>query len=191
MPVIDTKEHLVVERIPATYKATRYQRPVYGCSHCKHGISVAEPPIVSPVAKGLAGPMLLIFVILSKYQYHLPLYRIQRQIFHESRIWFTRSTLCTWVGQVCGILERIHKGLLATYRSSHVKHADESPFMVKKDGHLGQGWMWTGLTGDGKTAVDADLLGNVPDVVRCFFGGISQDPDRAFVRLKQAEHQFQ
>jgi transposase len=153
MSIIDTKEHLVVERIPATYKVTRYRRPVYGCSKCKDHIVVAEPPVVSPVAKGLAGPMLLTFVLLSKYLYHLPLYRIQRQIFHESSIWFTRSTLCTWVGQACGILERIHKGLLAAYRISHVKHADESPFMVKKDEHLGQGWMWTGLTGDERIAV--------------------------------------
>jgi transposase len=151
--VIDTKQQIVVERIPATYTAIRYLRPVYGCPKCKDRISVAEPPAVSPIAKGLAGASLLTFIIISKYLYHLPLYRIQRQIFHESRIWFTRSTLSTWVGQVCGILERIHNGLLEIYRNASVRHADESPLMVMKDGKLGEGWMWTGLTGDGRTAV--------------------------------------
>ncbi|RQW00397.1 hypothetical protein EH220_00430, partial [bacterium] len=91
----DVKEHLVVDRIPATYTATRYLQPIYGCPCCKDGVTAKEMPLVTPIAKGLAGISLLVFVLVSKYQYHLPLYRVQRQIFHESRIWFTRSTLCT------------------------------------------------------------------------------------------------
>jgi transposase len=149
----DIKEHLVVDRIPAKYTATRYLQPVYGCPCCKDGVTSKEMPLVTPVAKGLAGVSLLAFVFVSKYQHHLPLYRIQRQIFHESRIWFTRSTLCTWVNQCCGLLERIHKGLLKNYRSAKVKHADETRVMVKVDGKLRECWMWTGLSGDGRTAV--------------------------------------
>jgi len=153
MAVIDKKSHLVVERKPAEHSATRYIRLVYGCSDCKDGITVAAPPVVTPIPKGLAGPSLLVFVILSKYLYHLPLYRVQRQIYHESRIWFTRSTLSSWVGQACGILERIYDGLLKVYRSSRIKHADESPLPVMVEGHLHGGFMWAGLTGDGRTAV--------------------------------------
>ena len=149
----DVKEHLVIDRIPAKYTATRYLQPVYGCPCCKDGVTSREMPLVTPIAKGLPGVSLLVFVFVSKYQHHLPLYRIQRQIFHESRIWFTRSTLCTWVSQCCGLLERIHKGLLQLYRSAKVKHADETGVMVKVDGKLSGCWMWTGLTGDGRTAV--------------------------------------
>jgi transposase len=148
-----TKAHLVVDRIPAKYTATRYIQPVYSCSRCKNGVSSKEMPFVTPINKGLAGVSLLVFVFLSKYQYHLPLYRVQRQIFHESRIWFTRSTLCTWVNQCCGLLERIHNGLLSTYRASKIKHADETKVMVKVDAKLHECWMWTGLTGDGRTTV--------------------------------------
>lgn len=150
--VFDKKEHIVVERIPAQYKATRYIRLVYGCSHCKDTVSVAEPKIL-PIAKGLADVNLLIFVMLSKYLYHLPLYRIQRMIFHESGgIWFTRSTLASWVRQVAGILERIYEALLEQYRLSRVKHADETPLQVNCDGHYREGTMWVGLSGDGRTA---------------------------------------
>ncbi len=149
----DIKEHTVVERIPAKYTATRYRIPVYSCSRCKNGVTSKEMPIVTPINKGLAGIWLLVFVLVSKYQYHLPLYRIQRQIYHESRIWFTRSTLCTWVSQSCGLLERIYTGLLKLYQSSKIKHADETRVMVKVDGKLRECWMWTGLTGDGRTAV--------------------------------------
>jgi transposase len=150
--IIDRKAHVVVERIPAQYKATRYIRLVYGCSCCKDGVSVAEP-VHLPIAKGLAGVNLLLFVTMSKYQYHLPLYRIQRQIFHESGIWFTRSTLASWVRQVAGILERIYLALLEEYQLSRVKHADESPIQVKCEGHYREGWMWVGLTGDYRTAI--------------------------------------
>lgn len=149
----DVKEHLVVERNPATYTATRYLQPIYGCPCCKNGVSSKEMPLVTPIAKGLAAVSLLTFVLVSKYMYHLPLYRIQRQIFHESRIWFTRSTLCTWVGQACGMLERIYGGLLHLYRTSKIKHADETRVMVKVEGKLVECWMWTGLSGDGRTAV--------------------------------------
>lgn len=149
----DTKEHLVVNRIPAKYTATRYLQPIYGCPLCKNGVTAKEMPVVTPIPKGLASAALMVFVLISKYNYHLPLYRIQRQIYHESRIWFTRSTLCTWVGQACGLLERIHKGLLQLYRSSKIKHADETAVMVKVGGKLEDCWMWTGLSGDGRTAV--------------------------------------
>ena len=152
MTVFDTKPHLVVERIPAKYTATRYIRPVYGCSHCKDTTHVAEP-VHLPIAKGLAGPLLLTFVILSKYQYHLPLYRIQRQIFHESRIWFTRSTLVSWLRNICGFLDRIHQGLLSAYRASRIKHADDTPFQVKRDKKYHKASMWVGITGDHRTAV--------------------------------------
>jgi transposase len=149
----DVKSHLVVDRVPAKYTATRYLQPVYGCTNCKDHVASQEMPLVTPIAKGLAGFSLMAFVLVSKYQYHLPLYRIQRQIFHESHIWFTRSTLSTWVGQACGMFERIYKGLLQLYLASKIKHADETRVMVKVAGKLVEGWMWTGLSGDGRTAV--------------------------------------
>jgi transposase len=50
----DTKEHTVVERIPAKYTATRYRIPVYSCSRCKNGVTSKEMPFVTPINKGLA-----------------------------------------------------------------------------------------------------------------------------------------
>jgi transposase len=132
--IIDRKEHIVVERKPATYSATRYIRPVRACPRCKNGVVVAEP-VVTPIAKGMAGPFLLTFVILSKYVYHLPLYRIQHQIYHESGIWITRATLSNWVGGISASLNRIYRLLLQAYKSSRKKHADETPFKVRTSAH--------------------------------------------------------
>jgi transposase len=151
--VFDEKEHIVVERIPAQYKKHVYIRLVYGCSKCKNSVSLAEP-VVLPIAKGLAGPQLLLFVILSKYLYHLPLYRIQRQIFHESRIWFTRSTMVGWLRHLHQGIRRIHKELLTIFKQSRLKHADESRLPVRYPGTKGKyhtGQMWVGL---GKNSFD-------------------------------------
>jgi transposase len=153
--IMGYKSHIVVERIPARYKATRYLRPVYACA-CKREVSTAEPPAVTPIPKGLAGPQLMMFVVLSKYQYHLPLYRIQRLIFHESGIWFTRSTLMNWVKQVCGLLKRIHEQMLREYQRSRVKYGDETPLRVRLAevaGKCHRGFMWLGMGCGGRQAV--------------------------------------
>jgi transposase len=153
--IIGYKSHIVVERIPARYKATRYLRPIYACA-CKREVTTAEPPAVTPIPKGLAWPQLLMFVVLSKYQYHLPLYRIQRLIFHESGIWFTRSTLMNWVKQVCSLLKRIHEQMLREYQLSRIKCADETPLRVRLSELAGKchlGYMWAGVGCGGRQAV--------------------------------------
>lgn len=171
-----TKERIVVERIPAQYKVYKHLRPVYGCNHCKLGLSVAEPA-PTPIPKGLAGPHLLVFVILSKYLYHLPLYRIQRIIFHESRIWFTRSTMDGWLRHLFKSIVRIHAQLMAQYRASPHKHADESHLMVRDGATKGkhhQGRLWVGI---GKAALDAEP-------VAVFYYNQSRSADAAMSFLK-------
>lgn len=144
---IGRKEHVVITRIPAKYKKVINIRPVYACPRCKDGISVAEP-VVQPIPKGLADVFLLCFVITSKYRYHLPLYRIQRQIYHESGIWFTRSTMVSWLRYLYKSVRRIHYELMGEYKRCLVKHADESPIKVRLpdvSGKHHEGRMWVGV----------------------------------------------
>jgi transposase len=178
--VLYEKEHTVIERIPAQYKKHVYLRPVYGCSKCKDSISMAEP-VSLPIPKGLAGPHLLVFVILSKYLYHLPLYRIQRQIFHEGGIWFTRSTMVSWLRNLHKGIRRIHKELLTIFKQSRLKHADESRVSVryadiKGKHHTGQ--MWVGL---GKDSYDSPSVG-----VFCYNDSRSSDAARSFLKGSHA-----
>ena len=145
--VLFTKEHTTVERIPATYEVVVHRYPVYGCPQCKDTPVKAEPQVL-PIAKGIAGVGLLCFVILSKYLYHLPLYRIQRQIYHESRIWFSRQTMAGWVRQIAGLLRRLYDELLIEYQQSRIKHADDTSLPVQRNegsGTVHQGFLWAGL----------------------------------------------
>ncbi len=154
--VIDAKKHTVIERIPAKYEVTDYIRPIYACAKCKDSVSIAEPKHL-PIPKGIAGVGLLCFVILSKYQFHLPLYRIQRQMFHESGIWFTRSTMVSWLRFLHKGIKRIHYELMSIYKSSYIKHADETPLKVRssdKKGKHHEGRMWVGI---GKKSNSSEL----------------------------------
>jgi len=154
--IIGHKSHIVVERIPAQYTATRYLRTVRVCPHCKLGVSMPEPVAASPIPKGLPGPALVAFVLLSKYAYHLPLYRIQRIIYHECGIWFTRSTLMGWVKAASGLLQRLHRLMLQAYRQSRTKFGDETPLRVRLGevkGRCHQGYMWVGVGCDERLAV--------------------------------------
>lgn len=116
----------IIERVPARYEHIIEVRPKYACPRCKDGVTTAEAPVRTPIARGLAGLNLLLFVIMSKYRYHLPLYRIQRQIYHESRIWFTRSTMVGWIKELCVPLERIYQAMIEELKGGRYVHSDES-----------------------------------------------------------------
>jgi transposase len=140
----------VIERIPARYELHIYIRPKYVCQKCKDGVTIAEPPVVTPISKGLAGLCLLIFVITGKYQFHLPLYRIQRQIYHESLIWFTRSTMVGWIAELCVLLKRVYDEMKKEVKRSDCIHSDDSHVLrVTRGGgsHTSYMWLYIGMGG--------------------------------------------
>jgi len=152
--VFDTAKRVVIEREPARYVAHEYIRPKYTCPHCRNGVTVAQPPLVSPIPKGLAGLSLLLFVVLSKYRYHLPLYRVQRQIYHESRIWCTRSTMVGWIAQMHTPLERVYQCMCAEVSSGMYLHGDESLVrLCPEGGGSHTSYMWVYVGAEGRVAV--------------------------------------
>jgi transposase len=151
--VLQTVTRTVIERVPATYVVHEYQRDKMVCPRCRDGVSVPELPPVSLIPKGLAGTQLLLFVLISKYRYHLPLYRIQRQIYHESRIWFTRSTMSGWVWQACALLRRVYEAMCAEVRAGPYLHGDESPLSLCSSGGNHKSYMWVYLGVQGRVVV--------------------------------------
>ncbi|NLD92260.1 MAG: IS66 family transposase [Fibrobacter sp.] len=143
MVQIREEKRTVIERIPAKYVKHVYVQKVYGCNKCKDAIVAKEMPLISPLPRILPGTDLLLFVILSKYQFHLPLYRIQRMIFHESRIWFTRSTLCGWVAEICVPLKRIYDELVKNVKSGDCIHSDDTGIRCNGKSNF----MWTYVNG--------------------------------------------
>jgi transposase len=146
---INEQKRTVIVRIPAKYERHIYIQPIYACGACKDTPVTQEMPVVSPLPRIIPDINLLLFVILSKYLYHLPLYRIQRQIYHESMIWFTRSTMVGWITEICVPLKRIYDILVVAVKESFCIFSDDSK--IKCSGRTN--YMWPYVNGELTVAV--------------------------------------
>jgi transposase len=127
----------------------RITRPVQACSQCQ---SIHTTPTAPEIINGgIAAPGLMAYVLIQKYDDHLPLYRISnsfaRADFANYGVRLAESTLGDIVGQ-CGqrLLPLAHR-LRELLLSSPVLHADETPVR-----QLDPGGESTGKQGKTKTA---------------------------------------
>lgn len=72
----------------------QHVRKRYACRHCHSTIKVAEMPC-QPIDKGLASAELLAHLIVDKYDYYLPCYRLERWFAREG-VTLSRSTMWGW-----------------------------------------------------------------------------------------------
>ena len=92
-----------LEIIPAQFYVIRHERVKYACRRCDRkgtsGQVVIAPKPPQPIEKGLPGPALCAYTVLSKFGDHQPLYRMEDL---SSRFGFLirRSSFCTWQAQL-------------------------------------------------------------------------------------------
>ncbi len=148
----DVTEEL--EYKPAVFFVNQYVRPKYACPTCPDK-GVAEAPMPSrPIDKGVAGPGLLAYILVSKYVDHLPLYRLQ-QMFLRYNIHINRSSMAGWIAQLCVPLEAVYRSMHKDLLSSFLIQADETTLKVMDDTVKDKcvlGYLWP-YVGDGKLAV--------------------------------------
>ncbi len=144
-----------LEYKPAVFFVNQYIRPKYACSHCPDsGVTTAALP-GRPIDKGIAGPGLLSYILVSKHVDHLPLYRLE-QMFKRYNIRINRSTMCGWLGQITFQLEAVYREMRRQLvRESFLIQADETTLKVLDDTVKDKctlGYLWP-YVGDGKLAV--------------------------------------
>lgn len=98
----DVMEEL--EYIPGHYIVNQLERPRMACTCCEKVVQAEMPS--RPIPKSFVGPYLMSHILCSKYGYHLPLYR-QSQMFENQGIDLSGSLLCSWVGKITKLLERL------------------------------------------------------------------------------------
>lgn len=147
---------------PATFHVTRHEQIKYGCRHCDK-VTTADKPS-RPIEKGILGSSMLAYLLVSKYQDHLPVDRV-RHICERSQITLPLSTLNDALGR-CGwilrpLVERISHYVL--HQNNHI-HTDDTviPVIDATRGKTKQGRLWVYLhTGtDGPPAVLFDYTPN-------------------------------
>jgi transposase len=135
-----------LEYVPASLKVLKHVRHKYACKACDiagnggHIEIAAKTP--QPIEKGLPGPGLLAYVIVSKLGDHLPLYRLER-IFDRHGVDIARSTMCAWMLAASELVKPLIDLMIGRVKQSRVIHTDETRVPVQELKQCRQGRIWT------------------------------------------------
>jgi transposase len=137
----ETSEELDYE--PARFVAIEHVRGKYACRHCET-VAPTSPAPPRPIERARPSAKLLAFVLVAKYQDHLPLARLER-IFLRDGVEIARSTLCDWVGDAAELLAPVVRAIRAEVLTADVIQGDDTPVLVQENATRGksrQGYLW-------------------------------------------------
>lgn len=141
----DITEQLDVE--PAKFFVHRHIRPQYACRSCETITAAPIPPAI--IDGGMAAVGLLVWVLISKYLDHLPLYRLE-QIAARGQVILARSTLAEWVGRTGVALQPLANRLTQLLLERGTLHADETPIpqLDPGSGKTKKAYLWAYRSND-------------------------------------------
>ncbi len=140
-----------LEYFPANFKVLKHVRHKYACAHCDHdghnpNIATATKP-AQPIAKGLPGPGLLAYVVVSKLADHLPLYRLEN-IFGRQQVHIARSTQCAWMLAAAELAKPLVELMNGRVKQSRAIHTDDTTVPIQSPGEKqcrkGRIWCYLG-----------------------------------------------
>ena len=130
----------LLDMIAAQIKVIEIARVKKSCRRCE--AMVQEPAPSRPIPRSMAGPSLLAFILVSKFDDHVPLYRLN-EIFARMGADIPDTTMVDWCGGAMKTLSPLIEKLEADVMSSAILHADDTPIRVldrsRKDKGLGKG----------------------------------------------------
>ena len=129
-----------IEFIPATFKVIEHQRVQYACKSCQENVAIAPKP-PQPIEKGLPGPGLCAFVVLSKFGDHLPLYR-EEDLFSRMGWLIRRSTICDWLYELGMLIEPLVQRMKHLVLQSSVIHTDDTKIKMLDIGICREAKFW-------------------------------------------------
>ena len=143
MHVIAEEKSERLDVIPAQHRILVTRRPKYGCRSCA-GAVVQAPAPERLIRSGLPTEALVAHVLVSKYAWHLPLYR-QAQIMLAQGIEIERSVLAFWVGYAGAELMPLWRRLREILLGSPRLFVDETraPVLDPGRGRTKTGYFWS------------------------------------------------
>ena len=130
----------LIDMIAAQLKVIEIARIKKSCRRCEK--MVQEPAPSRPIPRSMAGPNLLAYILTSKFDDHVPLYR-QNEIFARMGADIPDTTMVDWCGGAMKTLVPLIEKIEAEIMASDLLHADDTPIRVldrsRKDRGLGKG----------------------------------------------------
>jgi len=148
---VGEKQSEVLEYSPARLIVIVHHRHVYGLRAEDQAERKAEPIVapapVQPLEDVRVGAGLLAWILVQKYDNHLPLYR-QQAIFGREGLALPRQTMCDWVMASAHQLEPIQRALKERILASGVVQLDDTPVKCqsRSGGELFEARLWTYLS---------------------------------------------
>jgi transposase len=102
------------------------------------------PP--QPIEQGMVGPGLLAQILVSKYEYHQPLYRQEKMFRQQFGVDLSRKTMGCWVEQAAELVKPVYRSIREDLVRGSYLQADETPIrFLDPDvkGKSQQGYLWT------------------------------------------------
>lgn len=134
-----------VDVVPPQLFKREIVRPKYRRKHDRTQPPVIAPALARAVPGGYASAGLLAYVVVAKYQDHLPLFRLEKM----SARWgatLSRQTMVEWIRLAADWAEPIYKRLLADLLTGGYVQADETPVRYQDPDEPGrgtsQGYLW-------------------------------------------------
>ena len=136
----DISERLDV--VPAQFRVLVTRRPKYACRACEEAVVQAPAP-ERLIKGGLPTEAMVASVLVSKYAWHLPLYR-QAQMLAAQGLDIKRSTLAFWVGYAAAELRPVYDRLRELILTSAKIAVDETkaPVLDPGRGRVKEGYFW-------------------------------------------------
>lgn len=127
---VETSEQL--EFVPASWKVIEHQRVKYVCRTCQEQVVLASKP-PQPIEKGLPGPGLCAFSVLSKFGDHIPLYREEDMHSRAGRL-IRRGTICGWLSELGLLSDALVQRMAGLILQSKVIHTDDTKIKMLAPG---------------------------------------------------------
>lgn len=121
----DTSE--ILDMIAAQMKVIEVARLKKSCRCCEKMVQVPAPS--RPIAGSMAGAGLLAYILVSKFDDHLPLYRLN-EIFARMGADIPDSTMVDWCGRAMQVLQPLIERIETAVMASDLLHADDTPIRV-------------------------------------------------------------
>ena len=117
----------MLDMITAQLKVIEIARLKKSCRCCEKMVQVPAP--TRPLAGSMATPSLLAYILVSKFDDHLPLYRLN-EIFARMGVDIPDTTMVDWCGRTMRLLLPVIEGIEAYVMASDLLHADDTPIRV-------------------------------------------------------------
>ncbi len=114
----------LLDMVAAQMKVIQVARVKKSCRRCERMVQPAAPS--RPIPGSMAGPGLLAHVLVSKFDDHIPLYRLN-EIYARMGADVPDSTLLDWCGRAMKVLAPILDRIEAEVMAAPILHADGEP----------------------------------------------------------------